>query len=409
MCEDLCLDMLGQSGCPNGSWCQNGFSCHSLFWTSASRTTVCLYAGESDCQDTIPVLCSEAAERLELQTPHPSLGTIDIINGRRVNADHRPYVRVEYMIQGEGMAFAALFDTATSQSLVPLVGELTVSSVYASAFDTPCFDPLSSIQVRPARTRQRYIDQNRAPVVHDSVPMNLGNNITETCRVIRERARLHSSFSSTFTFDTNVVLTSGRQPYHFLLGAGKDSEFARAAGVFAYSIDRLVIGEDAESICNQGPPIVWVPLFDVHDWVILGSMAFSDNPSHSRRINYVVDTAADRGYVVSSVMKNSIISMLVEQGAQVEASQTTLTNCTRDMIQSLPSLAYTLGSDGTADFRFSVSPQTYAEQRPDSVCELNLVEDDSTVVSLGRSMLQAFTTVFDNNNNRIGFCFTDYR
>jgi len=414
MCEDICLIMFGNSGCPNGSWCQNSYSCHSLFWTSASRTSVCVFTGGAECQDTIPVLCLEAQEfvaadrETSLRTPIPMISPIDIIYGHRVNADHRPYVRVEYLIQGQGMAFAALFDTATSQSLVPLVDDSPVST-----YDRPCFEPLPDIPVRPARTWERYIDHNYAPVVHESFPMNLGSDLTETCRVIRERARLHTALNSTFTFDTNVVLTSSRQPFHFLLGAGKDSDFARAAGLFAYTRNLILIGEAAVFICNnQYFPPVWIPLLDAHEWIIAGSMGFSNDHSHFHHVNYIVDTAAEDGYMVSSRMKNSIVSMLIEQGAQA-VTQSLFTNCTLEMVQSLPILEYTYGRrngyGGGLYFHDSVIPLIYTELRGDNTCLLSLVEDDSSAVSLGHAMLRAFATLFDNNNNRIGFCSTDYR
>ena len=67
-CGDFCVAQLGRDACSKGSWCKRGHDCHSLFWTSAEKTSICVYGGSGGpCRNTHPVLCREAAAGLGAQ------------------------------------------------------------------------------------------------------------------------------------------------------------------------------------------------------------------------------------------------------------------------------------------------------------------------------------------------------
>ena len=398
MCADFCVQKLGRGG--NGSYCKTNGYCHSLFWTN--ETSICLFTGgrqPDDCQDNNPVSCNDASNHLLSLSPLP-VDIIDMIPTRRLINDHRPHVRIEYQTQSSGLAFVALFDTSSVYSLVPVVGELNPYVVYASMHDSLSFDRIRNISVRAARTRQRYIDSNRAPVLHAGLDMNFGSpNQSESCRVIRESARLHSVFNHTFSFDVDTVLTRDSVPYFFVLAGGKDSDFAHAAGVFGIASNQLVIGPGTReyilrNFCTQSR-FRWISS-EQNDWIINGTMG----PTNVR---FLFDTAEDRdGYSVPGEFFTNVVETLVSLGALPTSSES-FSNCSRSILQSFPSIQY-----GIQTSQLIIQPEEYVEFAPSGVgCRLRLYSEDSNIVTLGDKALVSLAVVFDDINSRIGLCFTD--
>ena len=401
MCNDLCLRQLGDR-CLGGSWCENGYACHALFWASPERSRIYMNSAVTDYTDHLPVLCQEA---LQFVLP-PS--EIDIISTRRlIPEDTRPYVRIEYLEQSLGVAFVALLDTGSTYSLVPLLGELNFASAHAAAFDSNSFDPSPLITVRPARTRQRYIDRGLAPLVHESLEMNFGGDHTEACRIIRESARLHSLLNSTFSFDLDIVLTRDSQPYHFLLAAGKDSDFVRSAQQFAITSDRLVVGNvDAfTNVC--GNSTVFWSQSEPNDWIIRGYIsAISSHP-----VRLVVDTGAslDRVEVDRNVYQE-INNRIIDLGGIAEGRRAgRYSNCTSDFPNRVPTISYRLGESPESP-SIQILPTTYLSvSNNNSSCELILDVADDLIITISSKMLRerSLTTLFDHANDRLGFCLLD--
>jgi hypothetical protein len=395
MCADFCRQKLGH--CEIGSYCKTNRYCHSLFWTN--ETNICLFTGEPDCQDHNPVSCEDAANHLLSLSPLP-VDIIDILPTRRNPHDSRPYVRIEYRTQSSGLAFLALLDTSSSYSLVPVAGELGLYMVFASMLDSPSFDQVGNLAVRPARNQQRYIDGNRAQVVNEGLTMNVESDQLESCRVIRESARLHSVLNSTFSFNIDIVLTRVSQPYHFLLGASRDSDFARAAGVFGIARNQLVIGPGVReyilgNFCTRSR-FRWIPS-EAEDWIINGTNG-ANVP-----VRILIDTGEQRdGYSVTREVFTNINETLVAHGAVWESSEN-YSSCSRSILLSLPSIEY-----GIQNSVFTIHPEEYLEFEPsNSVCRLRLFTDDSSIVSFGPTVMTSLAIVLDNINSRIGLCFTD--
>lgn len=401
ICEDFCFSQLGEADCQQGSWCKNGHACHALFWTSEERVAICVFTETGDCADAIPVLCEEVRSRPSTQ----SAPVIDFIRTRRAIADDRPFVRVEYEIQGRGMAFVALFDTSTDRSLVPITGQLSMAAAYASAMDPPAFDASDSLRVRPCRTHQRYIDSNRALLINAGLEFDFEGMITESCRVVRERATLHSVLGSTYSFDIDVALTLGPQPFHFMLAAGKGSDFTRAAGVFAMSGSQLIVGDAAaeyasRSLCENS--LIQWSTSESDRWTLPGSVtsgAMSRVP-----VQYVINTRAKSGFSVPLDIFDFVVNSLVARGAEAVTvgSEMTFNQCDPDFSQ-LPIIRYSLGSPPI--LQLSVDPRTYLQIGEGSTCKLELYTEDDNITTLGANLLSMIVAVLDGPRNRVGLCF----
>ena len=69
-CQDFCVNELSIAGCTKGSWCDRG-RCHSLFWASESKLSVCVFTGDGKCSNLHPVSCEDAESRLSSTTEAP--------------------------------------------------------------------------------------------------------------------------------------------------------------------------------------------------------------------------------------------------------------------------------------------------------------------------------------------------
>jgi hypothetical protein len=75
MCEEFCVQELSFADCHKGSWCKNGYDCHSLFWTGVENPRICVFGGvDATCGYANPVLCTESA--VFLRSPDAALFSI---------------------------------------------------------------------------------------------------------------------------------------------------------------------------------------------------------------------------------------------------------------------------------------------------------------------------------------------
>jgi hypothetical protein len=73
-CASFCDAQLGAAICkPVGTYCKNEYACHGIFWTSNSKSEICIQ-GASGCTSQIPVLCTEASSSTS-QTDEPVVST----------------------------------------------------------------------------------------------------------------------------------------------------------------------------------------------------------------------------------------------------------------------------------------------------------------------------------------------
>jgi hypothetical protein len=95
-CDDFCIAQLSRPVCSKGSWCKNNRDCHSLFWTGSDRSSICVFKGDSSCQNKFPVLCHEAEERMKPRqtstsppTTAPRIGPTDFWDGTEEEIEQR--------------------------------------------------------------------------------------------------------------------------------------------------------------------------------------------------------------------------------------------------------------------------------------------------------------------------------
>ena len=75
-CADFCTASLGLGACEKSSWCKNEYDCHGLFWTSVDETSICVFSGDvADCPETLPVLCSQAKQRMAMQVAETAVSS----------------------------------------------------------------------------------------------------------------------------------------------------------------------------------------------------------------------------------------------------------------------------------------------------------------------------------------------
>ena len=73
ICQVFCVAALGVERCSRGTYCKNGNVCHSLFWTSSSKSEICY---GPLCKTSLPVLCSEASLPVSTTITPTSQGSV---------------------------------------------------------------------------------------------------------------------------------------------------------------------------------------------------------------------------------------------------------------------------------------------------------------------------------------------
>lgn len=287
MCQDFCLKELGRTGCSKGSWCKNNYDCQSLFFTSADRTSICVFTGSGSCTNTFPVLCSDARGRIEggiaktrttklppmtgrsseFQLPKPKITTImpqttmkstgytDQTIYQKASPvtislhygpnyqDLRPRITMSFKDNVKKIGFSVLFDTGSEKSHI-LECKGTKQELEALENAPPSYGNIDGIDhsaepvTRPAKLGEGYqkgchVQQTGEARVLLYGPLNKYIRFESNCR-IKESAILFSGKNS-FTFPIEIDLT---RDVHFhgvgLLGAAPSSHFANTVGIFSY-------------------------------------------------------------------------------------------------------------------------------------------------------------------------------
>ena len=78
-CLDICIETLGASGCPQGSYCKNNDVCQSLQWTNNARNEMCVFGVTENCPDRYPITCAEARTLLMTTTTASPTTTAELV------------------------------------------------------------------------------------------------------------------------------------------------------------------------------------------------------------------------------------------------------------------------------------------------------------------------------------------
>ena len=223
-----------------------------------------------------------------------------------------------------------------------------------------------------------------------------------------------------FAFPATVGLTDTADPVlgFGLLGAGPTSDFARSAGLFAYSVK---VGRRTDSAvllvkvprpgaiegfhCRNGH-LTWVPLLSSNSWTVAGELGVTGS---SIPTDFTIDTGASGLFLPRTMFE--ILSLAINgTSAKVSASPLPLAggrashlvyDCSRVLSSTLVSISVSLG----ADFRTTLEPKDFLGRttEPDT-CFLNAVIWERNQILLGGSFLRGNTVAFDKANGRLGFC-----
>jgi hypothetical protein len=494
MCQDFCVQQLGRAGCSKGSWCKNQRDCHSIFWTSADKTAICVFTGSADCKNTHPVLCSEADSGIArrpaepvLTTPGPTLrvpsgrddptttvaprqapvsttsstttstrpitsmradpspGTVAepvelSLHYNPFEYDPRPRIKVSFLAHGEDLGFSVMFDTGSDVSHI-LKANGTEAERVQLADAPPSYLPQDDIDsrdepvTRPAKWGEGYLDVGFVGQVGGERDLHYGNDdairAVPVSSAISEVAVLYSG-ASKFTHEIEIELTKRIDNRHTgigLFGAGRTSHFARAAGVFAYvgavqdyqgwalaSAGRLFIGEtDVAKLnrqCERGTVQFFplLPMMSRIHWVVAGSMELAGADVALRSdMTFIIDTGATNFYVTSELLA-AVKAQLVASGAELISAKPDeyeqYMNCWE--YQTLPHINIKLGTGANA-VSVIMTPDDYVGyNRVDGTCLLALKDSSASGSNrlIGIKILSKLLTVFDQRNDRIGFCNT---
>jgi hypothetical protein len=247
-----------------------------------------------------------------------------------------------------------------------------------------------------------------------------------------------------------AVLYSGEQAYAYeieieltkkidndftgigLLGAGRTSHLAKTAGIFSYlgpiidytgwatsTAGTVFIGERDLSMLNQhclgAEQLKFFPtrpeISPIH-WVVAGSVEMKSMlgaESSRANSNWIVDTGA-QGVYVSSDMKAAIRQAMLDNGAEIISEQAGYLPKYRHCpsAEVMPSFTFYLGT-GSQAVPVNLTADDYLRPLGDTqTCFLEL--SDSTASGsaklIGIRVLSKLLTVFDAENDRMGFCNT---
>jgi hypothetical protein len=117
MCQDYCIERLGEPACSKGSYCKNNYDCHDLFWTTEEKTAICVFSSaHGECFDTFPVLCREVGSP-SIRRSEPVSTTLHF-RGYPFDVKFHPYVKLSFEDDDRNLGFFAMFDTGSDISTV---------------------------------------------------------------------------------------------------------------------------------------------------------------------------------------------------------------------------------------------------------------------------------------------------
>ena len=349
-------------------------------------------------------------------------------------SDFRPRVKVSFLAHGQDIGFSLVFDTGSDKTHILMAGgpDDVASDAPPSYLPEDGIDSSLEPVNRPARWMEGYLDVGLVAQTSGAGRLVYGTDDNprpiDVTRRINEVAQLYSG-ATTFVHEIEIDLTTkvdNRFTGIGLLGAGRTSHFARAAGVFAYmgplvdysgwataSAGTLHIvgrdgGEQLNDFCRTGSNIEYFPLAgnSIH-WMVRGSI---ESGTMRHDLSFIVDTGASGVFVTTDIL-NAIKAALVASGAVLAAAVPghllRYDNCFR--YRELPAVKYTVGS-GPMAVSISLTPEDYivGPSGPVGTCFLNLFDATAGTTSrlFGMELLSKLLTVFDETRNRIGFCHT---
>ena len=405
-CQDICKQQIGPEACSGGTWCEEGFKCHGLFWTSPAHTSMCYFTGsDEDCPTELPVICT-----LKPMVPL-----------HRTPTNPSPHVRAKF-IGHPGLSPNSTFELP-----------LSTGSGYTRV-------PLQNVSSSTIGYEDRISEGDR---VGSSWQIKYGcayEKSVEVLHTVRERIQLlNGDLEGTRELSSHMTPLHLTDPVEWcatMYGANRDSALAQEMGIFTFvpsqvagddgSAGWLVIGERNETVldsfCARGTGVVWVPTTvegsHLH-WVVGGTLSIEGGRSddHQAVPDYWLLDTGSFSSTVSWEVYNSTVAAIRAMGCPIEYNVdpdigAVVHNCTDENMSRYPTLVYSLGAGvSSPPFTVRIEPADYLTRRSETgECWLELepssldLRAGRRVRILGMDFLTKVVTTFDREGDRIGFC-----
>lgn len=358
--------------------------------------------------------------------------------------DARPRATISFIAHQQRIGFSLLFDTGSSDSFI-LEYKGTLEERAAIGPSPPAYMPIDGINhsiepvFRPAQRGEGYLTVGC--VQEAGGGRNLYYGSADDSRLVESNVRIHEfallySGDEYFQYDIEIELTkkiADPATGIGLLGAGRMSHLAQSAGIFSFigpPIDytgpdtrpagTVIIGERDESVlnshCLEGQGLRFVPLrteISQFHWVIGGSLTLNDNAGRETATidtNWGIDTGA-HGFYVTTEMLDAIKQAMLENGAILVSDSSPgkypfYSSCPPAGV--MPSFTFYLGT-GAKAVPVVITAKDYTRTytgKLSGFCALEICDlaPDQFVRLIGIHFLSKMVTVFDAENDRIGFC-----
>ena len=454
--------------------CRDG-ECAGIRWADKTRVSVVADRVPDNAREWYPVSCSEAKYEVSKQRRVPGGN----VQSRRGHEQTRPTSKKAYDLGAPDYAGLRAFRDGRGEKDVAKVivkdagtqtdGDSTRSSSRSTVNETEVDLHYHRIEVGDSRPRLlvRFIRQaSNNPEPFDLL-LDSGSHVSYirmrslTCparagyqdggaakptqtalrfgevtrqkqvritQQVNEAAMIGSRFS--FPLHLNVATTcEDKYVATGLLGAGRASHLAQAAGVFAYkpsgqkydlahnrrSAGTLILGRrDWNQYCQSGLRKIpnKLQLSPVH-WIVSGSVTLSTPYMQyiSPPVNWVVDTGAVQMLLTPSLYMQ-LVSFIVTAGGQMPNRSPSTMNVIHNCVQSMayfPPFRVAVGY-GADKFELDIPPSQYLGYVDHFSGNCYLKIEYSEVGGLpntgiiGMIFLENVFTVFDRKNNHVGFC-----
>ena len=449
VCQDFCRRELGS--CGKGSYCKKKKHCHALFWTGNASPRICMYTGDKvACPTTRSVLCSEAVAEMG-QAPSTKLRAEEKKSEKKHSggptekkSEKKPggVVTEEPSSLTEKKSEKKPSGLPTEEPSTPkLPGQDRVELMT----DRPLVwlhDPIYSgrrphISVKFSRGANEPVDMffdtgsshtllevsscpwaSQVPLTRHKIVLGCEENqqVVKVIGITESVAQVAYASFSEFIFSEPVILAE-RFPSGLsggILGAGRDSNFAKSAGTFAFIPSspraQLLIGQRDLSVLSplcRGP----MQLLDCKEimsythWVVTGSVS---EGTESQTLDWLVDTGAPHIYLPQQVF-NPILTSLLDAGMDLSPTVPpafgirVLDKCDEERRAAAPPITFRFG-----DVQVIIPASEYLLPSGENQCTLwiapRMINKQKNIGILGMGVIRHLVTVFDNEHSQIGFC-----
>jgi hypothetical protein len=385
MCQDFCIEQLGLAGCE--SFCDKDNLCDGLFWSDNDMTDVSLHIRDYQ------VLCSDAFARIRSTFTHHVQLEFPALRAH-------PHVKISF--ENEGRNHSAVFDTGSDISYA------MIETAY-------------SVDPRPLR----------------GTPMSLWYGFSgqvrefESIGTIDETIRLYSD-DNQFVFHEphlHMIAPPGDR-IGVLVGAQPGSAFATTAEFFAVVPGEtktlpwsLLIGHNTVAHVHKlCPRISWFDrIMSSPFWLIPSTVSLESRYAppgqpqvFTEHLRLAIDTGGGDRVLISPAMMEDVVAVIEAFGPRRIRSEKPFPifkNCSRASFSEFASgihLRFQPGA-GVDDvftgvaFKLSDYVEFFGVDYCTLLWKIGLIPNTEDII-IGTQFLRNVITVFDNIENRVGFC-----